>query len=111
MAWTKVDGDDLLIGTIADQRKLRNVRRDPRVVISYEGTELNEWGLRHYLVVSGRATITEGGAPELLQELARTYLDPDIVFPHPGAPPGFVTRIIVETIAGIGPWAKGAPGE
>jgi len=105
MAWTKVDDDDLLIGTLHDQRKLRNLRREPRVVISYEGTETNEWGLRHYLVVTGRATVTEGGAPELLQELARTYLGPDVVFPQPGAPPGFVTRIEVERIAGIGPWA------
>ena len=105
MAWTKVEGEDLLIGTLADQRKLRNLRRDPRVAISYEGTEQNEWGLRHYLVVTGAATVTEGGAPELLQELARTYLEPDTVFPHAGAPPGFVTRIRVEGTAGIGPWA------
>jgi hypothetical protein len=29
-----------------------------------------------YLVIYGTARITEGGAPELLQELARTYLGP-----------------------------------
>ena len=110
MAWTKVDGDELLIGTLHDQRKLRNVRRDPRVVISYEGTEKNAWGLRHYLVVTGRATVTEGGAPELLQELAQTYLGPDVVFPNPGAPPGFVTRIAVERFSGIGPWVSTSPG-
>jgi len=30
----------------------------------------NEIGLDNYLVVSGRAGIAEGGAPELLQRLA-----------------------------------------
>lgn len=30
LAWVGVDGDDLVIGTLFDQRKLRNLRRDPR---------------------------------------------------------------------------------
>ena len=44
--------------------------------------------------IHGRATIEEGGAAELLQELARTYLGPDVVFPPmPDPPPGFRLRI------------------
>ena len=31
-------------------------------------------GLNEYLVINGSARVTEGGAAELLQELARTYL-------------------------------------
>lgn len=106
LAWTGLDDDVILIATLSDQRKLRNMRRDPRVTLSYETPNDNEWGLREHLIVYGRATITEGGAPELLQELARTYLGPDVVFPAmPDPPPGFVTRISVERIAGVGPWA------
>lgn len=106
LAWTGLDGDDVLIATLSDQRKLRNMRRDPRVTLSYETPNNNEWDLREHLIVYGRATITEGGAPELLQELAHTYLGPDVVFPaFPGPPPGFITRISVERIAGVGPWA------
>ena len=63
------------------QRKLENIRRDPRVAVSFEGDEIQPPGLRHYVVVHGRATIEEGGAPELLQELARGHLGPDVKFP------------------------------
>ncbi|HEV8681682.1 MAG TPA: PPOX class F420-dependent enzyme, partial [Actinomycetota bacterium] len=59
-----------------------------------------------YLVLRGRARITEGGAPELLQRLAHVYLGPDVVFPAmPNPPPGFVTRIEVEKVGGVGSWA------
>jgi hypothetical protein len=51
--------------------------------------------------------VTEGGAPELLQELASTYLGPDVEFPSmPNPPPGYITHIAVDRIAGAGPWAK-----
>jgi PPOX class probable F420-dependent enzyme len=37
--WVKVDGDELVTAHLApSQRKLANVRRDPRVAISFEGT-------------------------------------------------------------------------
>lgn len=105
MAWVGVDGDQLVLATLFDQRKLRNLRRDPRVTISIETPTVNDWGLHEYLVIYGRAEVTQGGAPELLQELARTYLGPDVVFPAmPDPPPGFVTRISVERLAGVGPW-------
>jgi hypothetical protein len=56
-------------------------------------------------VLDGTARITEGGAPELLQRLARTYLGPDVVFPAmPDPPPGFVVRIQVTRVRGIGSW-------
>lgn len=106
MAWVGVQDDQLVLATLFDQRKLRNLRRDPRVTISIETAKVNDWGLHEYLVVYGRARVTEGGAPQLLQELARTYLGPDVVFPAmPDPPPGFVTRISVDRVAGMGPWA------
>jgi hypothetical protein len=39
----------------------------------------------------------------LLKELAQTLSDPE-VFPPAGAPPGFLTRIRVEKVGGIGSW-------
>jgi hypothetical protein len=88
-----------------EQRKLRNLRRDPRVALSVESTTKNEWGLLEYLIVHGTARVTEGGAPVLLQRLASTYIGPDVVFPNmPDPPPGFVTRITPERIGGRGPW-------
>ncbi len=88
-----------MYATLPDQRKLRNLRRDPRFALSVQSDRINEWGLREYLVVEGTARITEGGAADLLQRLAYTYLGPDVVFPNmPNPPPGYVTRIRVERV-------------
>ena len=105
VAWIGLEDGEVVFGTLNDQRKLRNLRRDPRIAITLQGDRVNEWGLREYLVLHGSARVTEGGAPELLQHLARTYIGPDAVFPAmPNPPPGFVTRVRVERISGIGPW-------
>jgi PPOX class probable F420-dependent enzyme len=104
-AWVGVEGDEIVIATLPDQRKLRNLRRDPRVALSIPSTTVNDWGLLEYLVVYGTARVTEGGAPEVLQRLAHTYLGPDVTFPPmPDPPPGFVTRIAPERFGGVGPW-------
>lgn len=104
-AWVGLEGDEIVIGTLPDQRKLANIRRDPRVALTIQSDVVNAWGLREYLVVNGTARVTEGGAPQLLQRLAHTYLGPDAVFPAmPDPPPGFVIRIRVERVSGIGPW-------
>jgi PPOX class probable F420-dependent enzyme len=106
--WVGVDGDELLTAHLnPGQRKLENVRRDPRVVLSFEGTEIQPPGLKQYLVVHGRATIEEGGAPELLQDLARTYLGPEEKFPPmDDPPPGVRMRIAIDRLGGVGPWAE-----
>ena len=105
--WVGMDGDEIVSGHLRrDQRKLRNVARDPRVALSIEGSEVQPPGLKQYLVVHGRARIVEGGAPELLQRLAHVYLGPDAKFPPMDDPPsGYVMRISVERIGGVGPWA------
>lgn len=105
--WVGVDGADLVSGHLnPQQRKLQNVRRDPRVTISWEGTEIQPPGLRHYVVVHGRGRIEQGGAPELLQRLAHAYLGPDVRFPPmDDPPPGVLLRIEVERVGGVGPWA------
>ena len=108
IAWAGLDDDDIVIATLPDQRKLKNIRRDPRVALSFETSHVNDFGLTEYLVVYGHATVTDGGAPELLQRLAHTYLGPDVKFPPmPDPPPGYVTRIAVERVGGIGPWSQG----
>lgn len=107
VVWVGLDGDDVVSGHLREQQKLRNVRRDPRVALTLETQVANSLGLREYLVVHGRGSIEEGGAPELLQELAYIYLGPDVRFPPmPDPPPGFRLRIAVERIGGIGPWAE-----
>lgn len=108
--WVGVDGDEIVSGHLNPrQRKLQNVERDPRVSLSIEGTVVQPPGLKQYLVVHGRARITHGGAPELLQELAYRYLGPDVKFPPmDDPPPGVVLRITPERLGGIGPWTNAA---
>lgn len=108
IAWAGLDGEEIVFGTLFDQRKLQNIRRDARVVVSIEGTQIVPPGLKEYIVMEGKARVTEGGAAQLLQELAATYLGLDTKFPPmPDPPPGFVTRVTVEKIRGVGPWAEG----
>lgn len=106
--WVAIEGDELLTAHLNPrQRKLENVRRNPRVAVSFEGSRIHPPGLREYVVIHGQATIEEGGAPELLQELARVYLGPDVRFPPmDDPPPGVRLRIAVERVNGIGPWAE-----
>ena len=105
--WAGLEGDDVVFFTQEGSLKARNMERDPRVAVSFEGAGIHPPGLKEYLVVHGRARITEGGAPELLQRLAHVHLGPDVKFPPmPDPPPGFVTHIAVERIGGVGPWTS-----
>ena len=106
VVWVGLDGDELVIGHLPEHRKIRNIRNDSRVALSIETGVRNAMGLNEYLVIYGTARVTEGGAAELLQELARTYLGPDIRFPPvDNPPPGYITHVTVDRIAGVGPWA------
>ena len=104
--WVAVEGDDLLTAHLNPAlRKLENVRGNPRVAISFEGSAIRPPGLRECLVLYGRASIEEGGAAELLQQLAHVYLGPDVKFPPiDDPPPGVRLRIAVDRVSGLGPW-------
>jgi PPOX class probable F420-dependent enzyme len=105
--WVKVEGDDLVIATLRETQKVKNLRRDPRIAISFEAPGKNAMGLTEYLVVQGRATIEAGGAPAVLQELAYVYMGPGVKFPpSDNPPPGYLIRIAVERIGGVGPWVQ-----
>lgn len=103
--WIGLDGDEIVAGHLPENQKVKNIRRDPRVAISIETDSKSAMGLTEYLVVYGRARIQEGGGAQLLQKLAATYLGPGIKFPPMAEPPpGFVTRVQVDRIDGVGPW-------
>lgn len=105
LVWVGLDGDDVVVAHLRESQKVHNIRNDGRVAINIQSPTRSEMGLTEYLTIYGQATIEEGGAPELLQELAYTYLGPDIKFPPmPDPPPGFITRVNVERISGVGPW-------
>lgn len=103
VVWVGLDGDEIVCGHLNLHQKLKNIQRDARVALSMEtGGKTN--GLDNYLVINGRARITEGGAPELLNQLAQIYIAPGTTYAPEGAPQGYITRITAERIYGIGPW-------
>ena len=105
VVWTAVDGDEIVTAHLMASKKVRNVQRDTRVAISLVTGGRNEIGLDNYLVVHGTARVQEGGAPELLQQMAEVYLGPGIPFPPmPDPPPGFVLRTTPTRVLGVGPW-------
>ncbi|UAK34310.1 PPOX class F420-dependent oxidoreductase [Nocardia asteroides] len=99
------DGDELVTAHLGVYQKIRNVRRDPRVAVTILSPERGEV-MRPYLSIIGTARVVEGGAPELLKELAKTLASPNVTFPPADAPPGYLTRIRIEKVGGIGPWAS-----
>jgi PPOX class probable F420-dependent enzyme len=106
VVWVGLDGDEIVAAHLPEHRKVRNIRNDSRVALSIETDTRNAMGLTEYLVVYGTARITEGGAAELLQHLAHTYLGPEVRFPPmDNPPPGYITHISVDRVSGVGPWA------
>lgn len=104
IVWVRVEGEEIVIGKLAEDRKLANIRRDNRVSLSIEA-EGSQFGMTNYLVIEGTADITEGGAPELLHDLAQVYVGVGTKFPPMDNPPaGFVIRITPNKIRGMGPW-------
>jgi len=104
IVWVGLDGDDIVIGKLARDRKLANIAREPRVALSIEA-EGDQFGMQNYLVVEGTARVEEGGAPQLLHDLAQRYIGPGTTFPPmPDPPAGFIIRITATKVRGMGPW-------
>ncbi|OMC45229.1 PPOX class F420-dependent enzyme [Mycobacterium sp. IS-2888] len=96
------DGDELVSAHLREYRKTRNIRRDPRVALTILSKEPHPGQPTPYLSVTGSARIVEGGAPELLAELAEVMLGSSEHFPPPNSPSGLLTRIRIERVGGVG---------
>ena len=108
VVWVGIEGDEFVTAHLSEHRKIKNIRTDGRVALSFLGKGRNPQGLLEYVVVYGHARITEGGAVDLLARLARIYIGPQADFPPPPlrSRPGFVTHIRPDRFGGVGPWAK-----
>ncbi len=106
--WIGLDGDDLVSGHMSSQyAKLRNIERDPRVVLSFDAPRVPGVFLNPYAVLRARAVVgpPSEDAWNLLNRLTKVYLSPDAEFPAPKRD-GYVVRYSVERIGGVGPWAS-----
>lgn len=105
VVWIGLEGDEIVAGHLPRNRKVRNIEKDGRVAISLQAGTKSALGLTEYAVIYGHARITEGGAAALLQRLAYVYMGPGVKFPPMDDPPaGYITRVTVDRIEGVGPW-------
>lgn len=102
--WIGLDGDSIVSGHIHRSLKVRNVERDPRVVLSFAAPPTPGAFLAEHAIVRATATVEEGGARELLHRLGKVYVTPEFEFTAPGDSAGFVLRYEVERVGGVGPW-------
>jgi PPOX class probable F420-dependent enzyme len=107
VAWAGLDGDEIIMATFfnLEQRKLENLRRDPRVVLSFQAKEFSGQGLWPYAVVQGRVDrITPGGALAVMDRLSEYYIGPGQQYPMREVPEGVVLHVTVHRVYGQGPW-------
>lgn len=104
--WIGLDGNEVVSGHLQHHRKLRNIERDPRVVLSFAAPRDHNAVLQPYAVLRASARVEPSEeAWDLLNRLAKVYMTPDTEFPGARVP-GYITRYRVQRIGGVGPWAE-----
>jgi len=95
LVWLDVDGDEVVFNTSEGRVKPRNLRRDPRIVISAQDPN----NPRSYMVFYGSATISEAGADAHIDKLAKKFMGVDT---YPFRQPGEQRLIVRTTVDRIG---------
>jgi PPOX class probable F420-dependent enzyme len=101
MVWMDVDGDEVLFNTAEGRNKIKDLRRDPRVIVSVQDRN----NPQAYAVFHGKARITEEGARAHIDKLAKRFLGVD-KYPGPPTEARLIVRISVDRVSGIGPGYK-----
>jgi PPOX class probable F420-dependent enzyme len=86
--WVDTDGENVLFNTSVGRAKERHLRRDPRVSVVVIPTDDPQSG---YVSVNGTAEISEDGAVDHINKLAKKYVGLD---EYPWLQPG-EQRVIV----------------
>ncbi|MBB5922318.1 PPOX class probable F420-dependent enzyme [Actinoalloteichus hoggarensis] len=109
LMWVSRDGDELVFGVESSRRKVRNLRRDPRVTLVIEDEEDSPVGLRQHLVVRGTVRFEGPGIAQefaaLMDRQARRYYGTDYPHANRDSDTTLIGRITPTRIGGIGPWA------
>jgi len=58
VVWVGIEDDEIVSGHLMEQQKLRNVRRNPQVVLSMQTEGRNDFGLDHHIIVHGTTRVT-----------------------------------------------------
>lgn len=93
------DGEYVLVNTARGRRKEKNIRRNPKVGVSV----LDPDDPYRYVSVRGEAELTEEGAVDHIDKLARQYMGVD-EYPHHGeeAGPRVIVRISTDHVVTSG---------
>ena len=83
MCWAGFDGDEIVFASFFDSKRAARLRRDPRVTLSFQARDYDGNTLFPYLVIKGRASVTDGGAIEVMDHLAQWYIGPGADVPGP----------------------------
>ena len=101
MVWMDVDGDEVLFNTAEGRKKVQDLRRDPRVIVSVQDHNTPQ----SYAVFHGKARITADGARAHIDKLAKRFLGVD-QYPGPPDETRLIVRISVQRIGGVAPGFK-----
>jgi PPOX class probable F420-dependent enzyme len=105
VVWCGVREDRVLFCTEESTAKVRNIRRDPRVVLSIEDESRNLAGTQQHLLLWGRAYVIGGADRDLCDELGRVYVGRA---DHPlnlgDSETAVTVAVSVERLGGNGPW-------
>ena len=102
LVWVEAADGTVSFNTASGRQKTRNLKRDPRVVVSVQNPE----NPREYAVFEGQARITEEAADEQIDRLAQKYLGQD---KYPWRNPAETrVRVVVDvaSVKGAGPWVE-----
>lgn len=102
-------GDELVTGHLKEHVKVKNMRQTNLVVVGIFDPNPDHWEgvVKPFLRITGTATVEEADIVELERKLAKAVGNPDVVWPPAGYESGYLTRIHIEKIGGMGPWDAG----
>ena len=103
MVWMNVHNGKSSFNTNLARQKARNLKRDPRVMVSVQALE----NPQQYALLMGTATVTEAGALDHINALAQKYMGTDYTNLQPGEVRVSVD-IDLQQVRGAGPWVTPA---
>jgi PPOX class probable F420-dependent enzyme len=106
--WIGLDGNTLVSTHMRYNLKLRNMERDPRVVLSFAPPQRPGDWMSPHAVLYATATIGPlGPTGALLSRLAKVYVGENAEYPDQFQN-GYIVRYSIDRICGVGPWVRGA---
>jgi len=97
--WVDYDGTHIIVNTARGRQKDRNLQKDSRVAIEVQDPD-NPY---RYVQVRGRVSeMTEAGANESIDKLAKKYMGLDKYPYHRPGDQRVIVRIQIEKVSGMG---------